>query len=203
MASGCGGPVAGVARAAPRKAAPPGSRSSVIASPSRQKDEICRIAGPDSPRWVNSAASSNAAPRRTARTGGGAREGREGRIGKGERHQRGARLGHRVAELPGDVIGQPGRAHLGDRLAPGGEHEVARVTRRARPRARAWRGKRCRHARGLSAASRATDRPPRGPSRPQHVDDLRGPPSQKSWPSVFSCQAMPWRSTRSMKSHCV
>jgi hypothetical protein len=24
-------------------------------------------------------------------------------------------------------------------------------------------------------------------------------PSQKSWPWCFSCQAMPWRSTRSMK----
>src|SRR6056297_2496536 len=28
-------------------------------------------------------------------------------------------------------------------------------------------------------------------------------PSQKSWPSVFSCQAMPWCATRSMKSHWV
>ncbi len=27
--------------------------------------------------------------------------------------------------------------------------------------------------------------------------------SQNSWPSSFSCQAMPWRSTMAMKSHWV
>ena len=31
----------------------PGARSSVSVSPSRQYDEICRIAGPERPRWVN------------------------------------------------------------------------------------------------------------------------------------------------------
>ena len=34
----------------------------------------------------------------------------------------------------------------------------------------------------------------------QHGDDLRAAPSQNSWPSVFSCQAMPCRSTSAMKS---
>ena len=104
------------------------------------------------------------------------------------------------AELRGDVVAEAGRAHLGDRLAAGGDHQaretasplVAAATRKP---SSAWSTSRMRiapaqlHVAGLAhlvAAAWSTI--------------CFAEPSQNSWPSVFSCQAMPWRSTRAMKS---
>ena len=57
---------------------------------------------------------------------GAGQSGKDGflRLVEGERHEGGARLGHAVPELLRDPVGEPGRAHLRDRLAPGGQHEV-------------------------------------------------------------------------------
>ncbi len=46
-------------------------------------------------------------------------------FGKGQGHQPGAGRRDRQAELARHVIGQPGRAHLGDRFAAGGQHQIA------------------------------------------------------------------------------
>ena len=59
-------------------------------------------------------------------------EGGKAPLGKGEGHERGAGLGDGVAELAGDVVGEAGRAHLGDRPAAGRHHQVARAHRAAR-----------------------------------------------------------------------
>ena len=45
--------------------------------------------------------------------------------------------------------------------------------------------------------------PPASHSSSRRATISLADPSQKSCPSVFSCQAMPWRSTRSRKSYCV
>ncbi len=42
---------------------------------------------------------------------------------EGERDERGARLHHLEAELPGEVIGEAGRAQLRDGRAAGGDHQ--------------------------------------------------------------------------------
>ena len=57
---------------------------------------------------------------------GDARERLEPAIGEGQGNQRGARLGQRMTEALGDVVGKPGRAHFRDRLAAGGQHQIAR-----------------------------------------------------------------------------
>ena len=96
-----------------------------------------------------------------------ARQGLEqGAVGReGERDQRRARLDDLVAEAAGDVIGEAGRAELGDRQAAGGEDQ---------PRSGSVRGheKRRRGARPRWPAPNAKVDPALRAFVHQHGDDL-------------------------------
>jgi hypothetical protein len=60
-----------------------------------------------------------------ARGTGDAGETGKAAFGEGERDESGAGCGDAQAELAGDVMGQSGGAHFRDRLAAGGQHEIA------------------------------------------------------------------------------
>jgi hypothetical protein len=164
------------------------------------RTDICRIAGPDRPRWVNSAASrKRPCLQRTDNIGGNARQFAEQRVVAAQREAAPApgAAGRLEAELAGEIIGKAGRAHLGDRWPAGGEHQRGRFDR-CGPTGDAEPPVACSTsvAGWPSAGSRRRAR-----TRSTSMSTIcRAEPSQNSCPSVFSCQAMPWRSTSARKS---
>jgi hypothetical protein len=107
-----------------------------IGVPGVQYEEICRMAGPDRPRCVNSRSSRKWPPvglRPLERAGfhidlqrdaGHRRRTAPSLRVEGQRHQRRARLDHAQLELLGDAVAEVGGADLRDRQAAAGDDDA-------------------------------------------------------------------------------
>ena len=177
----------------------------MTSAPSRQKEDACRTAGPDRPRWVNSTDSSKAAPSAAARAGTEVPESAAKRLSE---------------KVSGTSAGRVCVTAWPNRCAMSWASPVAPMAGIDLPPVATTR---LRAVTGVRTPSRSSTAVKRSPSWPRSASDVRSHssapaasisarsiamicadlPSQKSWPSVFSCQPMPCRATRSMKSHCV
>ena len=128
----------------------------------------------------------------------------EQRLGRGQRkrHERGAGLDHLQPEAAGEAVGEVGRAELGDRRPAGGDDQRRRGGDAVAVRdGEAAVGVGDLADRAVQAEfDVAPDRSAWSHSSSSIATICRAEPSQNNWPSVFSCQAMPWLSTNARKS---
>ncbi len=180
-----------------------GAKSTTSSSPARQYDDACNTAGPLNPRCVTSIFSLNRslARQRLASTSAATPANSVQPASSPTQHQRHQcrpRLHHLQPKLPRQLVSKPRRPQLRNRQAPRSPPPALRpqtrpaniATRNPLPAAPST---------SIPCAFSTISTPPRSHSASSISTIALAEWSQKSCPSVFSCHAIPYRSTSSIK----